>query len=281
MVIGEKPFRCEFDGCDRRFANSSDRKKHSHVHTSDKPYYCKVRGCDKSYTHPSSLRKHMKVHCKSPPPSGTGVDEADSESSVGSPEPDMMSPQSKSDVMSPHSIHHRSSNSTAAAADSASAKSSHHQHQSQQQHHSASSGTTNAFSGSTSSTSSYGLSHAASSLPSLSSTTSTSSMTMTSSRGLLDLAVPLPSSLAAGCGGGEMGMGYGGARGGDGSAYPRYPSLPSLPGLHSQSLLQPSPHHNLSDWYTVCPTGPPPVDHLGHIAPPSLSALHYAAIAQY
>uniref|UniRef100_A0A8C5RT11 Zic family member 4 n=1 Tax=Laticauda laticaudata TaxID=8630 RepID=A0A8C5RT11_LATLA len=65
----EKPFKCEFEGCERRFANSSDRKKHSHVHTSDKPYNCKVRGCDKSYTHPSSLRKHMKVHCKSPPPS--------------------------------------------------------------------------------------------------------------------------------------------------------------------------------------------------------------------
>ena len=30
---GEKPFKCEFDNCDRRFANSSDRKKHSHVHT--------------------------------------------------------------------------------------------------------------------------------------------------------------------------------------------------------------------------------------------------------
>lgn len=60
--VGEKPFKCEFDGCDRRFANSSDRKKHSHVHTSDKPYNCRVRGCEKSYTHPSSLRKHMKIH---------------------------------------------------------------------------------------------------------------------------------------------------------------------------------------------------------------------------
>ena len=57
---GEKPFQCEFEGCDRRFANSSDRKKHMHVHTSDKPYLCKM--CDKSYTHPSSLRKHMKVY---------------------------------------------------------------------------------------------------------------------------------------------------------------------------------------------------------------------------
>lgn len=62
---GEKPFKCEFEGCDRRFANSSDRKKHMHVHTSDKPYICKV--CDKSYTHPSSLRKHMKVNHPSAP----------------------------------------------------------------------------------------------------------------------------------------------------------------------------------------------------------------------
>ena len=59
FVAGEKPFKCEFEACDRRFANSSDRKKHMHVHTSDKPYLCKM--CDKSYTHPSSLRKHMKV----------------------------------------------------------------------------------------------------------------------------------------------------------------------------------------------------------------------------
>lgn len=61
FLAGEKPFKCEHEGCDRRFANSSDRKKHSHVHTSDKPYNCRVPGCDKSYTHPSSLRKHMKV----------------------------------------------------------------------------------------------------------------------------------------------------------------------------------------------------------------------------
>lgn len=68
---GEKPFRCEYPGCDRRFANSSDRKKHSHVHTSDKPYSCKYHGCDKSYTHPSSLRKHAKIHGKPPSPTTT------------------------------------------------------------------------------------------------------------------------------------------------------------------------------------------------------------------
>lgn len=66
-VAGEKPFQCEF--CERRFANSSDRKKHSQVHTASKPYDCKAMGCTKSYTHPSSLRKHMKVHIKSSPTS--------------------------------------------------------------------------------------------------------------------------------------------------------------------------------------------------------------------
>lgn len=80
FLTGEKPFKCEFQGCDRRFANSSDRKKHSHVHTSDKPYTCKVRGCDKSYTHPSSLRKHMKVHGAVSPGSGSGYE---SEAGVG------------------------------------------------------------------------------------------------------------------------------------------------------------------------------------------------------
>ena len=61
-ISGEKPFPCEYPGCDRRFANSSDRKKHMHVHTTDKPYNCRNHGCTKSYTHPSSLRKHMKGH---------------------------------------------------------------------------------------------------------------------------------------------------------------------------------------------------------------------------
>lgn len=98
---GEKPFKCEFDGCDRKFANSSDRKKHSHVHTSDKPYFCKVRGCDKSYTHPSSLRKHMKVHCKSPPPpsANTGSTYHPSSTTIG----DALSPN-----LDPH--RNRSSN---------------------------------------------------------------------------------------------------------------------------------------------------------------------------
>uniref|UniRef100_A0A1I8H9X0 C2H2-type domain-containing protein n=1 Tax=Macrostomum lignano TaxID=282301 RepID=A0A1I8H9X0_9PLAT len=59
---GEKPFACDFPGCDRRFANSSDRKKHAQVHASAKGYRCQVANCGKSYSHPSSLRKHSRVH---------------------------------------------------------------------------------------------------------------------------------------------------------------------------------------------------------------------------
>lgn len=85
FVSGEKPFKCEYEGCDRRFANSSDRKKHSHVHTSDKPYNCRVPGCDKSYTHPSSLRKHMKVHgCTGRSPPHYDSEEESNSSSAGS-----------------------------------------------------------------------------------------------------------------------------------------------------------------------------------------------------
>ncbi len=61
MFAGEKPFVCPFAGCDRRFPNSSDRKKHMMTHTDHKPFECRVADCDKTYTHPSSLRKHMKV----------------------------------------------------------------------------------------------------------------------------------------------------------------------------------------------------------------------------
>lgn len=84
LVSGEKPFKCEYAGCDRRFANSSDRKKHSHVHTSDKPYNCRVHGCDKSYTHPSSLRKHMKIHGAAGEGSPRYDSDGDDSSSAGS-----------------------------------------------------------------------------------------------------------------------------------------------------------------------------------------------------
>ncbi|MEQ2275211.1 Zinc finger protein ZIC 1 [Xenotaenia resolanae] len=109
----EKPFKCEFDGCDRRFANSSDRKKHMHVHTSDKPYLCKM--CDKSYTHPSSLRKHMKVHESTnpgsqPSPAASSGYESSTPPTIVSPSTENQSSSSISPAAS--AVHHTASHST-------------------------------------------------------------------------------------------------------------------------------------------------------------------------
>ena len=40
--IEEKPFECKWKGCNKRFANSSDRKKHQNVHLKTTPHICGV-----------------------------------------------------------------------------------------------------------------------------------------------------------------------------------------------------------------------------------------------
>lgn len=62
LTAGEKPYICPYEGCNKRYSNSSDRFKHTRTHYVDKPYYCKMVGCLKRYTDPSSLRKHIKAH---------------------------------------------------------------------------------------------------------------------------------------------------------------------------------------------------------------------------
>ncbi|KAB1283652.1 Zinc finger protein ZIC 1 [Camelus dromedarius] len=112
-VTGRSPSSAEFEGCDRRFANSSDRKKHMHVHTSDKPYLCKM--CDKSYTHPSSLRKHMKVHESSsqgsqPSPAASSGYESSTPPTIVSPSTD--NPTTSSLSPSSSAVHHTAGHST-------------------------------------------------------------------------------------------------------------------------------------------------------------------------
>eukprot|EP00096_Caligus_rogercresseyi_P014067 TRINITY_DN6603_c0_g1_i1.p1 TRINITY_DN6603_c0_g1~~TRINITY_DN6603_c0_g1_i1.p1 ORF type:complete len:562 (-),score=173.43 TRINITY_DN6603_c0_g1_i1:720-2405(-) len=62
---GQKPFNCKYSkefNCTKKFSNSSDRAKHEQTHKDPKPYRCEVLGCCKRYTDPSSLRKHVKSH---------------------------------------------------------------------------------------------------------------------------------------------------------------------------------------------------------------------------
>ena len=59
---GEKPFPCPHKGCDKRFPNSSDRKKHLITHNKGKVVHvCQVPDCGKVYAHSSSLKKHIKM----------------------------------------------------------------------------------------------------------------------------------------------------------------------------------------------------------------------------
>ena len=63
FIPGEKPFPCTFEGCDKKFPNSSDRKKHLLTHYKGKVLYvCQVPDCHKAYLHNSSLKKHTKAN---------------------------------------------------------------------------------------------------------------------------------------------------------------------------------------------------------------------------
>ena len=60
---GEKPYACKYEGCPKRYTNCSDRNKHMKTHVETKPFKCNYPGCDKHYTDPSSMRKHFRsVH---------------------------------------------------------------------------------------------------------------------------------------------------------------------------------------------------------------------------
>ncbi|KAL3102225.1 hypothetical protein niasHS_003634 [Heterodera schachtii] len=63
---GERPFQCTI--CGRSFTNISDKMKHEkRVHKKKKQYSCVVLGCANAYTDPSSLRKHtLRSHGTNP-----------------------------------------------------------------------------------------------------------------------------------------------------------------------------------------------------------------------
>ncbi|KAJ8473048.1 hypothetical protein ONZ51_g8095 [Trametes cubensis] len=57
---GSKPFKCTY--CDRAFSESSNLSKHLRTHTGARPYPCTEPGCNKSFARPDQLARHMNVH---------------------------------------------------------------------------------------------------------------------------------------------------------------------------------------------------------------------------
>lgn len=73
-IVGEKPYRCCFDGCDRAFAQMANLHHHMRNHedhvkkAANKQYQCSI--CSRAYTNESSLKNHtIKVRATvlSPP----------------------------------------------------------------------------------------------------------------------------------------------------------------------------------------------------------------------
>src|SRR3990167_9509007 len=57
-----RPYSCSFEGCDYVTASKGHLKRHERVHTGEKPFKCNFEGCDFSCSVKSNLRVHMRTH---------------------------------------------------------------------------------------------------------------------------------------------------------------------------------------------------------------------------
>lgn len=60
--VGEKSFRCEYDGCGKLYTTAHHLKVHERSHTGDKPYVCDYPSCGKKFATGYGLKSHSRTH---------------------------------------------------------------------------------------------------------------------------------------------------------------------------------------------------------------------------
>lgn len=57
---GERPFKCDFEGCGKTFTRNEELTRHKRIHTGIRPHACFV--CGKRFGRKDHLKKHMRTH---------------------------------------------------------------------------------------------------------------------------------------------------------------------------------------------------------------------------
>ncbi|KAJ8305081.1 hypothetical protein KUTeg_017367 [Tegillarca granosa] len=87
-TLVKKPFKCNWENCERRFARSDELSRHRRTHTGEKKYLCPSPNCGRRFMRSDHLAKHMRRHANKKSPTyvvDTSDKYSDDNSSVGSP----------------------------------------------------------------------------------------------------------------------------------------------------------------------------------------------------
>ena len=61
ILSGEKPYKCDWPGCDFESPNNK-LVTHKRIHTGERPYPCDWPGCEARFSRPFTLRNHKRTH---------------------------------------------------------------------------------------------------------------------------------------------------------------------------------------------------------------------------
>jgi hypothetical protein len=64
---GEKPYKCDWPGCNGVFSESGTLKTHKRTHTGEKNYKCDWSGCNDAFSESGHLKTHKRTHTDEKP----------------------------------------------------------------------------------------------------------------------------------------------------------------------------------------------------------------------